>query len=146
MLDELMELVSLLLGAALLLLKLLAYLRPGLFVKLINRRANSLELSLLTSSDFNHGVKKLAVVNFNNEVSHVQASQNVIDDSQYFSVGDHGRVGSSDIEIALVELSEPTLLHLRLVATVDLGNVESLDARQAVLSDISGEGDSQVIS
>lgn len=145
-LDELTELVSLLLGASLLLLQLLANLRPGLFVKLINGRADSLELPLLTSSDFNHGVKKLTVVNFNNEISHVQASQNVSDDSKHFSVWDHRRVGSSDIEITLVELSESTLLHLGLVTTVDLSNHESLDARETVFSNISGEGDSQVIT
>lgn len=125
---EFMELVSLRLSASLLLLQFLANLRPGLLVKLIDGRANSLELSLLAPSDLNHSVKELTVVNLDLEVSHVQASQDVHDDGKYLSVGDHRRVGSSDIEIALVEFSKSTLFHLRLVTAVDLGDHKSLDA------------------
>ena len=62
------------------------------------------------------------------------------------SIGHHGRVGASNVKIALHELPEAATIHLRVVSAVHLGHVVALDLAHAVQGHISGKGNREVIS
>jgi hypothetical protein len=56
-----------------------------------------------------------------------QRSQDFINDLQNLSILEHWTSLSSNVKIALVELTESALVHLWLIATIYLGDMESFD-------------------
>jgi len=67
------------------------------------------------------------VIHLHLEVTDFKSLEDLLNNGEHFSVRDHHSVVSSDIEIALIELSEAAFAHLRLITSVDLSNVEALD-------------------
>jgi hypothetical protein len=126
--------------------ELLLDLFPGLLVKFVDGGTNGLELSLLTATQLNHGVQELPVVDFEHEVAYSQFADDLSHYLHDFCVWDHEAISSSNIEIALVELSESALVHLRVVSSVNFGDVESFDAGKVLVRNISSEWDSQIVS
>ncbi len=51
----------------------------------------------------------------------------------------HGIIGACNVEVALVELSEPALVHRGLVSTVHLRDVEPLYLVDSFQSHVPGE-------
>lgn len=145
-LHKLVKFVAHLVGETLLIDELFAYSFPRLLVKLINRRADGLELALLTAGKLNHGVEELPVVQFHDEVADLERLQDVNNDGEQVSVRNHDTVGAGDVEVALVELTEAASLHLRVITSVHLSDVEALDRRNAVLGHISCEGHGQIVA
>jgi hypothetical protein len=125
-LDESVQLVGHLFGKALLSNQLFLDLLPWFFVKFVDARADGFELAFLAARKLHHRVQKLPMIHLNLEVADVKSLENLLNNGEHLSVRDHQRVVSSDIEIALVELSETAFAHLRLITSVDLSNVEAL--------------------
>jgi len=79
------------------------------------------------------------------EITDAELSEDVDEDLEHLGVGDHGGVIASDVKIALVELPKAALIHLGLVPSVDLSDVESLDLFHSLRSNESCKRNSQIV-
>ena len=87
------------------------------------------------------------MVDLDRELVDAQLMEDFLHDCEDLSVRDHRVIFTSDVEVTLVELSEPSPACGRLVSPVNLTNVEPLDLLDvSVHAHEPGEGDSQVIS
>ncbi|KAI6766463.1 hypothetical protein HG531_011685 [Fusarium graminearum] len=126
----------------------LAHISPGQLVELVDSRGDGADLVFRHAADLEDTVEDLPVIQLY-RVSTVPAKplKDFCDDAENLGVGQHGVVGSSNVEIALVEFSHTALGHGGLISTVDLGNVVSLDVLDLLVhGEEAGEGDGQVIS
>lgn len=120
-----MQLVAHVLCQALLVYELDSDFFPGLFVKLVDRGADRLKLTLFTTSELNHSVKELSMVQLELEITDFKTCQYFTDDSEHLSIWQHKGVGSGDVEVTLVEFTVATFRHLGLIPSVHFSNVES---------------------
>ena len=65
---------------------------------------------------------------------------------QYFSICKHGQRLSSDVEVTLVELSEPSTLVIWLIPSVNFSDLEPLDLVYSMCCHKPRKWNSQVIS
>ena len=87
------------------------------------------------------------MVDLHKKIRHLQSLENFLHDSKYLRVGDHRIVFSSNVEVALVELSVSAFGDGWLVSTVDLADVESFDFLDVgVVSHEASERNSQIVS
>lgn len=86
------------------------------------------------------------MIDLQHEVADVQACQDFTDYRDYLRIRKHRAICTSDVKVALVELTVPALRHLRLVTAVDFSNVEALNRRQRFFSHVPGEWHCQVVS
>ena len=122
-------------------------LSPGHFVKLVNRTANGFKLRGITVCLLDHHFENFPMVNFDQEAIHSHGFQNFLHDSQDFRVRDHGVIFASDVEIALVKLSESALVDCGLIPSINFSNMESLYFLDiGVVGHEPGEGNSEIVS
>ena len=79
------------------------------------------------------------------EITDAELSEDVDEDLEHLGVGDHGGVIASDVKIALVELPKAALIHLGLVSSVDLSDVESLNLFHSLRCNESCKRNSQIV-
>lgn len=100
---------------------------------------------MFAASKLNHCVKKLPVVDLEHERTELKVRDDVDDYVEHFCIRNHRRVSACNVEITLVELSEATLGHLRLVASVNFSYVEALDVLDSVLRNVARERYCEII-
>ena len=86
------------------------------------------------------------MVHLNDEITDFKTTKNLLHDGEDLSIWDHEGIVSSNVEIALIELSKATLVHLRLITPVDFGDVEAFDLLKALRSHVSSEGHSKIVA
>jgi len=86
------------------------------------------------------------VVDFNDKASDIKLLKNLGDNFQDFSIRNHKRISTSNIKITLIELSESSLCHLRVVSSIDFCNVVSFNLSQIFLGYVPCERYCQVVS
>ena len=133
---------------SLLLDHLLAHLRPGHLIQLVDGARDRPDLLLRHAADLEQTVEHLAVVDLD-AVAALPAEllEDLGHDAQDLRVRHHGVELAGDVEVALVELAHAALADGRLVPAVDLGDVVALDAADVrVHGEPAGERHRQVVA
>jgi hypothetical protein len=103
-------------------------------VQFIHRGTYRAEFLRGHAADLKDGVQELAVVELDEEGPDGERGEDLRGDRDDFGVGDHGRVATGHVEIALVEFAVPPAVQLRLVPPVDLeatGGNEAINTNRA---------------
>lgn len=139
--------IGLLVSDTFCLYQLLPDLCPWLLIQFIYRTANSFELVRFTIRLLDHHFEYFSVVDLDQKARHSDSFQDLLHDGQHLGIWNHRIIFASNIEIALVELSEPALIYCGLISPVYFPDVESLyflDIR--IVGHEPGEGYSQIVS
>ncbi len=86
------------------------------------------------------------MVDLDSELADIESLQDFTDDRKHLRVRDHEGIVPSNIEIALIELSESTFVHLRLITSVYFRHMEALNLLNTLSSDVTCERNSEIIS
>lgn len=117
-------------------------------VELVHRTADGPDLVLRDAAYLEDTIENLPVVDLDSELPLPprQVLKHLLDDPQNLGIGQHGVELARNVKVALVELAHAPLGHGRLVSSVDLGNVVSLDVLDGILGAEARERDGQVVS
>ena len=85
------------------------------------------------------------MIDLDHELADFKSFEDFADDREYLRIGDHESIVSSNIEIALIELSESTLIHLRLITSINFGNMEALNLLNALGSNVTSERHGEIV-
>jgi hypothetical protein len=116
-------------------------------VQLVHSRADGPDQILRNTRSLEHAVQDLPVVHLDSVRLPAQALEHIVDNLEDLGVGNHGVVGTRDIEIALVEFPHAALCHGGLVTAVDLCDLVALEVLHAgVHGEVAGQRDCQVVA
>mmetsp|Transcript_43604 Transcript_43604/g.113582 ORF Transcript_43604/g.113582 Transcript_43604/m.113582 type:complete len:302 (+) Transcript_43604:1330-2235(+) len=119
---------------------------PRLLVKLVNSRADRPEFISRNAGNIEHSIEKTPVIDLHLVRADGHTLENLAHHREHLRIGNHHTIVSSNIQIALIKLSEPSSAHRRVVTAVHASDVVAFDGGDAIHRDKTSERHGQVIA